>query len=324
MRKTGKYTQWSSFERAFLRVGGVVEAAPSDIRGYPSMNMFIEPTGNVHPVSTHEKMCPAPHFSVGSLFPQNSVPFNALNGASLAIGRTLFEKGVVGYVSIHFTAFWDSFHGGMRIWATDLFLSLTNTAASFVMFNFIMGGRFDVESGQYHIPENSVASVENDETDSSGVELAVIDGENAKATELSIASTNALGPQRCYVVHEYIYHPNLSTMQYSAFFNLCRLQGVSFDLRERLGTCFILVDSLAGGVLGLMSAGQSHYDALRLMSQTFEFIQEQVGTRSVQGEFDDEKGNFQDICPVVRSYTKQAQKEREKVLQKKRAQRTDI
>jgi hypothetical protein len=53
-------------------------------------------------------------------------------------------------------------------------------------------------------------------------------------------------------------------------------QGVSFDLRERVGTCFVLVDSLAGGVLGLLSSGTSHYDALRLMSQSFEFIQEQV------------------------------------------------
>jgi len=204
----------------------------------------------------------------------------------------------------------------MRIWATDLFLSLTNTAASFLMFNFVMGGRFDVQSGQYRIPQSATPStMVNDH----GIMV-----EQNKSLQQSESMSNNSGPQRCYVVHEYIYHPNLSTMQYSAFFNLCRLQGVSFDLRERLGTCFILVDSLAGGVLGLMSAGQSHYDALRLMSQTFEFIQEQVGTRSVQGEFDDEKGNFQDICPVVRSYTKQAQTEREKVLQKKRAQRTDV
>ena len=175
--------------------------------------MFIEPTGNVHPVSTHEKMCPAPHFSgiplphtkwtisrftfivifydisVGSLFPQNSVPFNALHGASQAIGRTLFEKGVIGYVSIHFTAFWDSFHGGMRIWATDLFLSLTNTAASFLMFNFVMGGRFDVQSGQYQIPQITTPSTA-DKQDNNHVVT-----EQDKSLQQSESMSNNSGPQ---------------------------------------------------------------------------------------------------------------------------------
>lgn len=52
---------------------------------------------------------------------------------------------------------------------------------------------------------------------------------------------------RSYVAHDYVFHPNLSSLQYASFFNLCRLQGISFDLHERVGTAFVLVDSLAGG-----------------------------------------------------------------------------
>jgi hypothetical protein len=36
---------------------------------------------------------------------------------------------------------------------------------------------------------------------------------------------------RCYCVSDITYHPNLATVQYNVFFNLCRLKGVHFDLQ---------------------------------------------------------------------------------------------
>eukprot|EP00966_Prymnesium_polylepis_P158752 3669372-Prymnesium_polylepis.3 len=44
---------------------------------------------------------------------------------------------------------------------------------------------------------------------------------------------------------------------------MCRLKGVSFDLQERTGTVFNLMDSFVGGVLGVLTAGRSMLDALR-------------------------------------------------------------
>jgi hypothetical protein len=45
------------------------------------------------------------------------------------------------------------------------------------------------------------------------------------------------------------YHTNLSSVQYNVFFNLCRLKGVHFDLRERCGSAFVLLDSFSGGTV---------------------------------------------------------------------------
>ena len=56
---------------------------------------------------------------------------------------------------------------------------------------------------------------------------------------------------RCYAVSDMTYHPNLATVQYNVFFNLCRLKGVHFDLQDKLGTAFMLVDSFAAGVIGV-------------------------------------------------------------------------
>ena len=117
--------------------------------------------------------------------------------------------------------------------------------------------------------------------------------------------------RRHYVACEYVYHPNLASLQYSTFFNLCRLQGVSFDLKQKAGTAFMLVDSLASGVLGMMSVAETRFEALRGMSQTFEFIQEQVGTRSIPSEFHEEAGNFQATLQVTRGFKKEAVQQRE-------------
>jgi hypothetical protein len=315
------YKNWSQFSKAFVRVGGVVEAAPADIRGYPTMSMFIEPSGVVHPVSTHEMMYQHPHTSVGSIFPQYSIPYDALKGASAAIGQILVTKGIFGYVSVNYTAFYDSFHGAMRLWGTDITLGLTNTAASFVMFNFILGGRFDSNSGEYHLQPNDNVLLEDDSImdDGSGTLVVRDEGEEGgAAAEAQAASTKNVvdkskgkGTRRHYVVHDYIYHPNLSSLQYSTFFNLCRLQGVSFDLKQKCGTAFMLVDSLAAGVLGMMSVAETRFEALRGMSQTFEFMQEQVGTRSIPSEFHEEVGNFQGCLQVSRAFKKEAVQQRE-------------
>ena len=77
-------------------------------------------------------------------------------------------------------------------------------AASFVLFNFIMQGSLDARTGGYTVA----------------------------------------GQPRSYLSLEYVFHPNLAVMQYQAFFNLCRLKGVSFDLQESTGTVFSIVDSL--------------------------------------------------------------------------------
>lgn len=83
--------------------------------------------------------------------------------------------------------------------------------------------------------------------------------------------------ERCFVAHNYLYHPGLRTIQYGSFFNLCRVQGISYDLENRVGTAFTLVDTLAGGVLGFVCAGRSYSDALRVAAVTIAFLAKHTG-----------------------------------------------
>jgi len=95
---------------------------------------------------------------------------------------------------------------------------------------------------------------------------------------LSTAGPTAGQPQqRAYVMNEMLHHPQLAAIHHSAFFNLCRLKGVSFDLQERTGTIFNLMDSFVGGVLGIVTVGSSLLDALRKFADCLDFMQRQVG-----------------------------------------------
>jgi hypothetical protein len=109
---------------------------------------------------------------------------------------------------------------------------------------------------------------------------------------------------RCYAAVDELFHPNLSSLQYNAFFSLCRLKGISFDLKERLGAAFLLSDSLAGGLIGLMGVGGTPAQALKTLQNTLTFIESQVGSFSQQDEFEDEKSNFTDVTYAVKSALK--------------------
>ena len=134
---------------------------------------------------------------------------------------------------------------------------------------------------------------------------------------LSLAATGR-GEPRSYVVFDTIYHPNLATMQYGAFFNLCRLKGVAFDLQERVGSAFMLVDSLAGGMLGVLCVGRTPRGALKAMNNSLQFISDQVGSFAQKSEFDDEQSNFAQIFQVVKGLLKDKEKEDKRELRESR------
>ena len=106
--------------------------------------------------------------------------------------------------------------------------------------------------------------------------------------------------QRCYVMNELLYHPQLFSIHHSAFFNLCRLKGVSFDLQERTGTVFNLMDSFVGGVLGIVTVGKTLLDALRKFADCLDFIQKQVGPATTKSTTQSHEVSFKDVIKAIK------------------------
>lgn len=81
--------------------------------------------------------------------------------------------------------------------------------------------------------------------------------------------------ERYYCCINYVYQPTLATLPFGSFFDLCRLRGVSFDLRARHGTAFMMMDSLASGTLGVLTCGVTPVHALRSLGDALQFLEEQ-------------------------------------------------
>lgn len=64
---------------------------------------------------------------------------------------------------------------------------------------------------------------------------------------------------------------------YKTFFHMCRLENISFDLEKKQGSTFILGDGLQGGVIGLMTIGNSQQECNKFMHQALSFVEKQAG-----------------------------------------------
>jgi len=274
------YRSWSEFIGALVSRGGVIEACPSRVSGSPSANMFIQPSGEVSLLCTHDQMFSPPYCFVGASFPQSSVPFAALRAAALAVGIACAARGVIGFVGVDFVAHQDK--DGLRLLAVDLNLRYTDTLAAFHMFAFLMGGQYDdLLTGRYFVDDRP-----------GGVLPTPLSAEQVSQPSAYHLST------RHYVASQYIRHPNLATIQYSNFFNLCRMKGISFDLQQKRGTAFNLVDSFATGALGIMGVGSSLLDCFSTVERGLLFVQKQVGVHKPSSQSDD--ANFKDILGSVK------------------------
>lgn len=338
------YPTYAAFMGALCEVGGVVEACATGVRGSPSANLFVAPDGKVTLTSTHDQVFDAPFRFAGAAFPQQSVPPGAMLGASSAVGAALHAKGVIGYVSVDFVAWSEGEEGALRLWAVDINLRITPSCASFAMFNFLMGGRFDPVTGEYKVMREDDAGDDASSTgtghtapspsssrrgrarsgsrpatafrfdgdtmasedafeadDAASTALTARSGASSSSASLS---TTAHGDgrrafeTRHYVAVPFITHSGLASLQYATFFNHCRQNGVAFDLRRRVGTAFLLVDSLVSGAIGALSVGHTPVAALQNCASMMRFIEGQVGARPPESEFDVETSNFA-VCVVL-------------------------
>ncbi|OQR95004.1 hypothetical protein ACHHYP_00632 [Achlya hypogyna] len=310
------YPTWHHMRPVVNRFGAVIEAQRRACRSsgaYPAKvlariraNVFIEPSGGVHITSAQDQIFHSKnkHQSVGAVFPPSAVPFPAIRGASVAIAQTMFASGIIGYASIDYVAFLEvkTVNGKagpprQRLWALQLLPGLTHTAISFVLFTFLSCAQLDPATGRSFLPlpvaANPATATAAPLTESQAAVEKIL-GQSPRAT--------AVGPERAYIVHEYIFHPNMATLQYAVFFNTCRVHGVSFDLQKSIGAAFILADSLTAGVVGLLCIGESDKEAVRLTRAALELIGDQVGVQAVPDALTGERvGNFAAVLGAIRS-----------------------
>lgn len=268
------YRNWHQYEAVFQRVGGLIEACPQVITGSPSINLFISPDGRVTILNSHDQFFSQPYSFAGALFPQTSVPFPALRDASLAVARQLAGRGVIGFVGIDYVVFKEG--NDLRLWACDINIRPTDTCNSYRFFNFALQGTFDQMTGEYRTP----------------------------------AGPNNTPVPRIYAMADFLNQPSLATIQYNVFFGLCRQRGITFDLQEKVGTIFNIMDNLSRGYLGVICTGDSAVTALSEICNCLSFIQNQAADIDQATKADKDSRlqakSFRSVLSVCRSMLEQA------------------
>tara|TARA_B110001450_G_scaffold255214_1_gene282198 strand:+ start:1850 stop:2335 length:486 start_codon:yes stop_codon:yes gene_type:complete len=137
------FKSWAEYMTSFCRVGGIIEAAPtcmSHQMASPSIGFLIEPDGQVQVIGSMDRFTARAYVNAGCFFPQQSLPNMNMMTICKSIGDILYEKGVIGHVTVDLVSFPDPTSPSAHplFWAVDLNCNLTDYVASCLFFDFLM------------------------------------------------------------------------------------------------------------------------------------------------------------------------------------------
>eukprot|EP00106_Octopus_bimaculoides_P018654 XP_014786096.1 PREDICTED: IQ domain-containing protein H-like isoform X1 [Octopus bimaculoides] len=81
-----------------------------------------------------------------------------------------------------------------------------------------------------------------------------------------------------------LYHSNLSIIHYSVFFQMCRAHGIGYDIKEKQGTLFTLIDYAARNYIGMLVICKDLRNGLAAFARNLNTLHEEVSSPNMQGE----------------------------------------
>lgn len=144
---------WATYEPKLQNMGGIVEAfIDGPKKRSPSVQLRIDPLGEIQMVSTHDQVLGGPTGQVfqGCTFPARRPYRGFLHDAGLRVGEVLREKGVLGRFGIDFISLMEE--GEWSHYAIEINLRKGGTTLPYLMLEFLTDGRYDPEEGVFRTP----------------------------------------------------------------------------------------------------------------------------------------------------------------------------
>ena len=151
------YQSYDHYMDQFCKKGGVIEAAPPMCQinqlHSPSVAFLIEPDGNIRLIGSFDKFSGSEFVNAGCFFPQTSLPQIDLTKICTSVGQALYEKDVIGHVTIDLVSFpnVEDPKAHPFFWAVDISCELTDNAAVCFFFDILMEGHLNQQTGEYSI-----------------------------------------------------------------------------------------------------------------------------------------------------------------------------
>lgn len=144
---------WEAYEPKFEAMGGVVEAfIEHDRLRSPSVQMRIDPLGEVQLVSTHDQVLAGPSGQVflGCTFPARKSYRADLHHAGYVVAEALKAHGVIGRFGVDFVSLPDE--TGWNHYAIEINLRKGGTTLPYLMLDFLTDGEYDPATGEFYTP----------------------------------------------------------------------------------------------------------------------------------------------------------------------------
>jgi hypothetical protein len=141
------------YEAVFQRHGGIVEAwVEGERKRTPSVQLRIDPLGEIELISTHEQIMGGRSGQVfqGSAFPAHEAYAVELHALGIRVAEVLREKGVLGRFSIDFVSV--ERNGGWEHQAIEINLRKGGTTLPHQMLQFLTDGRYCAETARFLTP----------------------------------------------------------------------------------------------------------------------------------------------------------------------------
>ncbi|KAK2189580.1 hypothetical protein NP493_102g04043 [Ridgeia piscesae] len=261
------YATWEIYLEAFLSQGGVIEACPpSDSVTALTADMLIEPNGEMSIVSLGDQIHDDSLYTCWGLsVPQSSVEPELLNDNLFKVAESCRARGVIGYFAVDFVTFIHPKTMAQELWTVDLNLSYSDTAAMSQLLKFVSCGTLDVKTHFFDVPPPKV--------------------EEKKLRRRRLKEEEAPPNTKRYaVLSTKLFHTNLSVVHYSVFFQMCRAHGIGYDIKEKQGTVFTLIDSFNREHLGMLSVGDNLQNVLSIFATNLSVIHQEISAPNMQGD----------------------------------------
>lgn len=266
------YKDWEHYLGEFCRRGGLIQRTLKNRATDLGVTMSIDPDGFTQLISACELVQSREYLNTGALFPAKSLGQNALLRVCRAISSALFQKGIFGHIYIQLVVFPPAAeHSLAEYWGVDISLNYNHISGGFFYFTTLLGGHYDLYSGNYYSPVQSSGKEHKRSTRDALNIHSEPTPTNPEFLDLIRYET------REFLYHWEIHHPPLRNYEIRSFLEICRLRNISFNLESATGTAFNFYTLLTTERLGLMTIGEYRKDCVNLMNKAFGFLLSNVG-----------------------------------------------
>lgn len=138
------------FGEKLHEMGGIVEEwIEGAVKTSPSVQLRVDPTGRLVPVSTHDQLLGGANGQIflGCRFPADPAYRMEIQALGVKAGEAMARKGVVGRFAVDFVSVRTD--GGWEHKAIEINLRKGGTTHPFLMLQFLTDGRYDPATGDF-------------------------------------------------------------------------------------------------------------------------------------------------------------------------------